>query len=381
MTDRLIQCGAAGTVQETVKLPSAGAVTLGCGSDSGTTFCVTHDDLAFVSPRFPDLTCYATYRDFTASIDGVLTTLGLVPAVVAHDLHPDYCSTRYATHFTGVDFEPVQHHHAHTAACMVENGLDGKVIGVAFDGMGLGTDGTLWGGEFLVCSLRGFRRAVHLKQYALPGGDQATLHPERFAFSCLLSELGGNIDAASRLLPGIDPAQADTLARMLRKGVRSPLTSSAGRLFDAVSALLGFRGAVSSPGEAAIQLQSLAAAGVGDLYPFGFDHGVIDFAAMFRDIVSDIGNGVDRGRISAMFHNTLAAAGADVCERLAEEESTRRVTLSGGVFMNRLLRTLITEKLHSRGLQVYTHSLLQPGDACVSLGQVAVAMAKRSGRR
>lgn len=365
--------------REGIELPFAGPVTLGCGSDTGTTVCVTKGNEAFLSQKLADLSQYESYREFETAIGTLKGRLGVEPAVVAHDLHPDYASTRYAMGMTGVELEPVQHHHAHLAACMVENGVDRKTVGVAFDGMGLGADGTLWGGEFLVCDLLGFERAAHLKQYGLPGGDQATLNPERVAFSCILAELDGNVEAALRLLPGLDPAQADTMARMLRKGLRSPLTSSAGRLFDAVSALLGFRGRVSFSGEAAIALQSLAGAAVEDEYGFTYAGDILDFGPMIREIVSDLGNGVDRGRIAGMFHNTLAAGAAHVCEHLAGREGARGVAVSGGVFLNGLLRARLTEELQNRGLEVYTHSLLSPGDACISLGQAAVAMARRKG--
>jgi len=362
---------------EGIALPFEGPSTLGCGSDTGTTVCLSRGSRAFVSEPFADLSMYGCYREFEQGIADLSGTLGVEPKVVAHDLHPDYPSTRYAGVMERVELEPVQHHHAHVAACMVENKLRGKVLGLAFDGMGLGSDGTLWGGEFLVCGLDEFRRAAHFKQYALPGGDQATLNPERIAFSCILSEFDGSTEVAARLLPGIEKAQVDTLEKMLNKGLRSPLTSSAGRLFDAVSALLGFRGSVAFSGEAAMQLQSLALQGVTDEYGFTCTDGVLDFGPMIREIVSDIENGVAKERIAAIFHNTIASGAADVAGHIAEAEGIRKVALSGGVFFNELLRTSVTERLRSGGLEVYTHCLLSPGDACVSLGQVAVAVARR----
>jgi hydrogenase maturation protein HypF len=304
------------------------------------------------------------------------TALGCWPSVVAHDRHPDYVSTRYAGRISGVELVLVQHHHAHIAACMIENGLEETVIGLAFDGMGLGSDNTAWGGEFLLSDLSGFTRATHLKQYRLPGGDQATLNPERIAFSCLLAELDGDVERALRLLPGLDAAEAGTMERMLERGLGCPATSSAGRLFDAVSALLGFRGRAAFSGQAAMELQALAARGVGEEYDFAVTNDVVDLGPMILGIVSDIERGVERGRISAMFHNTLAAAAVRVCGGLVESHGRLPVVLSGGVFMNRLLRELITERLQTGGTRVYTHSVLSPGDECVSLGQAAIAMAR-----
>jgi hydrogenase maturation protein HypF len=361
------------SIPKGIALPFDGPSVLACGSETKNTFCLTKGGKAFVSSETGDLTDSATYESYLKSIGELSDAMDISPQIVACDLHPDYAPTRYATSLAGVTVEQVQHHHAHIAACMVEQGLNSKVIGIAFDGMGYGSDGTMWGGEFLVCDCHDFQRAAHLKQYAMPGGDSATVYPERMAFSYLLSE---QPDAAESLLPGIDEGTRGVLTRMIENRVRSPYTSSVGRLFDAVSAMLGFSGIISHPGEAAIRLQNLAADGVRDAYDFEYDNGIVDLSAMIRRIASEAMGGEGRGRIAAMFHYTLAAASACVCESIRDDDNINVVTLSGGVFMNSLLRTLVTDMLTEKGFEVHSHSLLSCGDSSLSLGQAAVALAR-----
>jgi len=230
---------------DAIELPVSGPCVLACGPESKNTFCLTKGESAFVSLEMGDLTEAGTYQKYVEAIAKASERLGVVPEIAACDLHPDYVPTRYARQLDDVSVEPVQHHHAHIAACMVEHGLQTEVIGIAFDGMGYGDDGTMWGGEFLLCDLRHSRRCAHLKQYVMPGGDSATLYPERMAFSYLVSE---QQEAIESLLPGIDTKTGKVLRRMIEGGIRAPYTSSAGRLFDAVSAMLGVKGMIVEPG-------------------------------------------------------------------------------------------------------------------------------------
>lgn len=363
------------SIPDAIALPFEGPCVLACGSETKNTFCLTRGGSAFVSREIGDLTESGAYQEYVESISSLSELLGVKPEIVACDLHPDYVPTRYARELTGVHVEPVQHHHAHVAACMVEHGVQTEVIGIAFDGMGYGSDGTMWGGEFLICDLPNFNRAAHLKQYVMPGGDSATLYPERMAFSYLLSE---QEDAIESLLPGIDAATGKVLRRMIENRVRSPYASSAGRLFDVVSAMLGFRGMISTPGEAAIRLQNMATEGVSSLYDFELEDEVLSFAPMIRAIAFDVAGGREQGEIAAAFHNTLALASAAVCDSLRATHGTDSVVLSGGVFMNSLLKTLLTNQLTESGFTVYTHSILSCGDSSLSLGQAAVAMARHN---
>ena len=339
-------------------------------------FCLTKGLDAFVSWDIGDLADYKHYTFYLESTKKLSDLLKISPVVVAHDLHPDYVSTRYAKQLGLKKLVAVQHHHAHMAACMTEHGLTETVIGVTFDGLGLGSDGTLWGGEFLIGDLKDFKRAAHFKQYPMPGGDQATLYPERMAFSCMLSETDNAEQIASNLLPGLDTDTQIAIRSMIANEVRSPLTSSAGRLFDSISAMLGFRGRISSPGEAAIQLQQKALPGIDGVYAFTFEDSVLSFGPMIKEIVADLENNVAKGSISAKFHNTLALATATACEAIRAQDGPNGIVLSGGVFHNRLLHELIVKRLQRKGFEVYSHLLLPPGDISLSLGQAAVARAR-----
>ena len=361
------------SIPVSMTLPFDGPSVLACGSETRNTFCLTRGRSAYVSDDMGDLTESRSYELFVDSIKELSDILDVSPEIIACDMHPDYAPTRYGRRVADTACESVQHHHAHIAACMVEHGLQDKTIGIAFDGMGYGSDGTMWGGEFLLCDLQQFTRAAHFKQYVMPGGDSATMYPERMAFSCLLSE---QPDAIESLLPGIDDGTRGVLRRMIESDVRSPRTSSAGRLFDAVSAMLGFTGMIAHPAEAAIKLQELASEGVDDTYGFDFADGVLSFAPMIRSIASDVAAARNRGDIAAMFHNTLAEASAAVCDRIRAEKEVDRVALAGGVFMNSLLRTLLTNRLNDKGFEVYTNSILSCGDSSLSLGQAAVALAR-----
>ncbi len=366
----------AGALPDWVELPAEMPPVIACGPEKGNTFCLTNSNRAYVSQDIGDLRDPSVYDVYLESIACLKGLTGVEPAIAVHDLHPDYVSTRYAQDCGAERLVSVQHHHAHAVACMYENGLSDQVIGVIFDGMGLGDDGTIWGGEFLICDLGDYERKGHLKPYALPGGDQATMYPERMAYSCLTAELGRGNSDLDLVLPGLTNEYKEMMLRIVDKGVNSPLTSSAGRLFDVVAAMIGFQGKISSPAEATIGLQTMAEDGVNDSYSYEIKKWQLGFGPMFGEILADINDGKDKGTVAAMFHNTLAQGTIDMCRRIREDNGLEDVVLSGGVFYNSLLSGLIVEGLQNSGFNVYTHALLPPGDVCLSLGQAVIACVK-----
>ena len=271
--------------------------------------------------------------------------------VVAHDLHPEYLSTKYALEQDG-ELLGVQHHHAHIAACLADNGEDGPVLGVAFDGTGFGPDGTVWGGEFLLADLTTYRRLTHLKPVAMPGGAQAIKQPWRMAAS-YVDELGR-------------PAREDVV-KLKRNGLNSPLTSSAGRLFDAAAALLGVRDTINYEGQAAIELEQLADPTEETAYRARMDD-VVHGEDLIAALLDDTGTTAKR---AARFHNGVADAIARTCDRFRDHSTT--VALSGGVFQNVLLLDRTVDQLERRGFRVLTHRRVPTNDGGISFGQVAVA--------
>jgi hydrogenase maturation protein HypF len=297
----------------------------------------------------------------------------VTPRAVAYDPHPLYLSTKYALDLPGLPKIPVQHHHAHVAASMAENGLDGEVIGVAFDGTGYGLDGAIWGGEFLAAGYGGFARRARLRYVPLAGGDAAVREPWRPALAYLMDALGP--DAA---LAGVPEERARVVRRMIATGVNTVPTSSCGRLFDAVAAIVGLRREVSFEAQAAIELETIAEEGVSGRYPFEISEGEcreLDFRPAIERIARDTAAGVPPGRVSALFHNTLAAAIAETCRRIRSESGLGRVCLTGGTFQNVKLLRLTLAELRAASFEVFLHRRVPPNDGGIALGQAAVAAA------
>jgi hydrogenase maturation protein HypF len=301
--------------------------------------------------------------------------------VVVHDAHPDYLSSGYAAEREGVEMVEVQHHHAHFAAVLAEHGHSGRAIGAIYDGAGLGGDGTVWGGELLAGDLATVRRAGHLEPVRLPGGDAAARQPWRMACAWLA--------AAGEEAPPLPPALAGRLAaerwaqvrELVRTGVASPLTSSVGRLFDAVAALCGIRLESQEEGVAAMELEAAADASERTSYRLAVHDGArirLDPRETVRAIAGDLARGTPVALVSARFHNALAAATATALAMLAEREGTSTVVLSGGVFQNRLLLERCLERLSASGLRVLLPLALPPNDGGISYGQAAVAAALRA---
>ncbi|HEY5311723.1 MAG TPA: carbamoyltransferase HypF, partial [Pirellulales bacterium] len=346
---------------------------------------------------------YEAYRAFVADIELYERLFGVRPAVLAHDLHPDYGSTRYARQRAAaesLELIAVQHHHAHLASCLADNGLSEPAIGVTFDGAGYGLDGAIWGGEFLVGDYAGFRRAAHLRYVGMPGGEQAVREPWRMALAHLL-DAGCE---AGLLEPAVPPAQLRTAERMLERGLNCPATSSVGRLFDAVTALAGLRYRVSYEGQAAVELEWLASdAPAGEPYPYeigspdarippsplvGEGPGVrgwgtldspshpplvIDTRPLVRALAADCQRGTPREAIARSLHETLADIICEVCTRLRTATGLNLIALSGGVFLNAVLTGRARERLEQRDFRVCTHARVPPGDGGLSFGQLAIA--------
>lgn len=356
---------------------------LACGAELKNVFAVAKDRRAFLSHHIGDLTNLETLTAFTAGVDHLQRLFDVRPEVVAHDLHPDYLSTRYALDLDGVETVGVQHHHAHVASCLADNGETGPVVGVALDGLGYGTDGTLWGGEVLVADLVDFERAGHLEPVPQPGGDAATREPWRMAASFLRSAFGP--DLPSGLAVAARHADRwDAVLSVAASAEHAPLTSSAGRLFDAVSALLGVRDAVTYEGQAAVELEQrvdLAALSVPGGYVAAVDGGVLRSTDLVRAVVRDVLAGVDPGVVAARFHAGLAAGVVSLAAQVAADRGLSTVALSGGVFQNVVLTAAVADGLTARGLRVLTHSRVPPNDGGIAYGQVAVAVARdRAGR-
>ena len=361
---------------------------LACGAELKNTFCLTKGTYAFLSQHIGDMENYETFASYQASVEHFQRLFRVNPQAVAYDLHPDYLATRYALELAeaqGLRRVPVQHHHAHVVSCMAENGVDAEVIGVALDGTGYGTDGHIWGGEFLLADCRRFRRLGHLKYVPLPGGDVATKRPYRMAVSHLLSAFGEEaLDLPLELWAQIEPAELALVRRMMAAKVNCPLTSSCGRLFDAVSALLGVRGVVNYEGQAAIELEMLAAEGVDEVYDWSRPSSypiIIDPAPVLRAVVSDLRRGVDRAVISAKFHNTIADIIVGVSRAARERTGINRVALSGGVFQNMYLLGRTLDGLERQGFEALIHHQVPANDGGIALGQAVIANARLSRRK
>ena len=360
-----------------------GRPVLACGAELKNTFCLGRGDRAFLSHHVGDLENYETLRSFTEGIAHFRRLFDVTPQIVAHDLHPEYLSTKYALEQDGCVLAGVQHHHAHVASCLADNGEAGPVIGVAFDGTGYGTDGTIWGGEFLLADLVDAERAGHLAGVPMPGGAAAIRQPWRMAAAYLDAAFPGGLPAGLDVASRNSGTWADVLA-LARREVNAPLTSSAGRLLDAVAALLGVRDFINYEGQAAVELEQLAATTRHDPYPAAITDGhplIVAGCDLVRAAAADLLAGVPREVIAARFHHGVAAVIGEACGLLRDRSGLGTVALSGGVFQNLLLLGTVVDLLESSGFRVLTHSRVPPNDGGISLGQAVVAAAQdRAGR-
>jgi hydrogenase maturation protein HypF len=365
-------------------LPFRSKQVLACGAEEKNTFCLTRDDHAFLSQHIGDMENEETLAHFENTIELYKRLFRVTPEVVAYDLHPEYLATKYARRVIselGLLAVPVQHHHAHIASCLAEHKAEGPAIGVAFDGTGFGSDAALWGGEFLLADYNGFHRLGHLEYVPLPGGAAAIKRPYRMALSYLYTLLGADFPLEGLPLDGLDPEEVAVVKKQLARGINSPPTSSAGRLFDAVSALAGVRGRIDYEAQAAIELEMQAPDKIDrmkkETYPFAvtLEQGVrvVRLAELVSAVVREVRNRVPVPLISLRFHRTVAEMITGVCRDIAGETGINEVALSGGVFQNRLLLMLTTSALKKAGLAVLVHRLVPCNDGGISLGQAVIA--------
>jgi hydrogenase maturation protein HypF len=344
---------------------------LACGAELKNTFCLTKGQHAILSQHIGDLENYETMVFFEETLANLKKLFRVEPRAVAYDLHPHYLSTKYALGMGGLSKFGVQHHHAHIAACMAENGLGGEVIGVAFDGTGYGADGAIWGGEFLVARYSGFERRGHLRYIPLAGGDAAVREPWRAALAYLIDAFG-----ATARIEGVPENRVRVVRRMIESGVNTVPTSSCGRLFDAVAAIIGLRTVVNFEAQAAIELEMIAEDGNTARYPFEIEADPlwqVDFRPAIACIAREAAEGAPRPSISAKFHNTLAEAIVETCRRIRGETRLSPVCLSGGTFQNMRLLGLTVAGLRGAGFEVFLHAKVPPNDGGIALGQAAIA--------
>jgi len=370
---------ARGYAPQPVFLGRGDAEVLACGAQQKNTLCLTRAGFALPSQHLGDLENFETVRFFEETLERMSRLFHVQPTAVAHDLHPGYLSTQFALRMEGLRRIGVQHHHAHIASCMAEHRLEDRVIGVAWDGTGFGTDGTIWGGEFLAADYLGFDRCARLRPVLLAGADAGVREPWRVARSYLLDAFG-EIPAESRWAEMAMPERLRVVDTMLLKHVNTIPTSSAGRLFDAVASLVGLRHSVSFEGQAAMMLEAAADAAAGERterpYAFalaGASPVEMDLRPMIRGIVDDLRQGESQAKIAARFHATLVEAIAAICGRMRDELRLERICLSGGCFQNALLLEGCLRRLRGDGFAVFAHREVPANDGGISLGQAAIA--------
>lgn len=345
---------------------------LGVGGNMKNTVCLTRGRQAFVSQHLGEPDLLATQENLVEVIAHLEKLLQVSPELVAHDLHPGYFTSDYASSHGG-DTVAVQHHHAHAVSVMAEHGLAGPVVAITLDGTGYGSDTTVWGGEVLLARLDGFDRLAHLRPVPMPGGEAAIREPWRMALACLHAVHGsGVVDLPLSLLEGRRPV-ARALVKMMEAGVNAPLTSSCGRLFDAAAALAGIRGTCTHEGQAALELEMAAiAAGGAGFYPYSLSTGtpvVIDPLPGLLALIEDMDRGTPAGLAAGRFHRMVVEAFAATAVAAAAKHGLDTVVLSGGVFQNALIGEGIADRVAAAGLRVCRHRLLPPNDGCISLGQ------------
>jgi hydrogenase maturation protein HypF len=371
-----------GYVPAAVPLPGEGTrrPLLACGAELKNTVCLARGTRAWLSHHIGDLENYETLLSFTEAIESFGRLFAVEPEVVAHDLHPEYLSTKYALEQDDVELVGVQHHHAHMAACLAEHGQDGSAVGAIFDGTGYGLDGTVWGGELLLGDLRSFRRVGALAPVAMPGGARAIKQPWRMTCAWLSSVYEREPDLPASMSGHVDPRAWNQVRRLISTNTASVATTSIGRLFDAVAALIGVRAEVNYEGQAAIELEAACDPGERGSYPVSLSQEgellTIDPREAIARVAADVRAREPRGAIARRFHRAVADATVEACATLADAHGTELVVLSGGVFQNRLLLESVVDGLSGAGLRVLVPERLPVNDGGIAYGQAAVAAAQ-----
>jgi hydrogenase maturation protein HypF len=377
---------ARGYAPSPIMLPFDAGQILACGAEEKNTFCLTRDNHAFLSQHIGDMDNAETLEHFENTIALYKHLFRIKPEVIAYDLHPEYRATKYALKYAAENnFKAVgvQHHHAHIASCMAENNIQTPVIGVSFHGTGYGTDGNLWGGEFLLCDYTGFKRLAHLEYIPMPGGAASIHKPYRMALSYIYTLLGTQTDLDKLPILGkIPQAELDVIKKQLDLKLNCPLTSSAGRLFDAVSAIAGICGKALYEAQAAIELEMSTTDDINDtvmqdVYPFDIDKdneiSVIRLKNLIKCIIQDVSNNTAIQIVAARFHKTIAEMIIETCKLLAQKTGIKTVALSGGVFQNRLLLKLAIDGFEKEGFTVLSHRVVPCNDGGLALGQAVIA--------
>ncbi|MCK4631026.1 MAG: carbamoyltransferase HypF, partial [Bacteroidales bacterium] len=365
-----------GYVPEPVDLTLNVNEIMACGAELVNTFCLGKGNQAILSQYIGDLKNWETYEFYCESIEKQKKLFRVDPALIVCDLHPEYLSTKYALE-SGLPVVKVQHHHAHIAACMAEHNLDEKVIGVGFDGIGLGNDNNVWGGEFFICDLADYERVTHFSYIPMPGGDKATLEPWRMGVAYLYRIYGSDLFKLNiPFVRNLVQKNAEDIIRMIDKNINCPLTSSSGRLFDTVAAILDVCTWSGFHAEAPMRLESLIDNNCTDSYSFEMGK-TIEVEVMIKEIVNDIINGISAGEISAKFHNTVISIIFAAANKIRKKSDISKVVLSGGTFQNRYLLENIENILTKENYQVYTPGAIPANDGGIALGQLVIASKRR----
>jgi hydrogenase maturation protein HypF len=366
-----------------IHLPFNSKQILACGAELKNTFCLTRDNHAFVSQHIGDMENEETLEHFETTVELYQKLFRIKPEVIACDLHPEYLPSKYAACLAAeqkLPLIPVQHHHAHIVSCMAENAVSAPVIGVAFDGVGYGTDGAIWGGEFFVADWHGFQRVGQFEYVPMPGGAAAIKKPYRMALGYLYSLLGNNFSLDGLPFVNLNPTEVAVIKQQIQKRINCPETSSVGRLFDAAAALAGLSSEVSYEAQAAIALEMSApdrfmqSSNYNYPYSFAGQDGttIVKLAELFAALAADVRQNTAVSKISLKLHRTIASITVDMCGKIAQNTGIKQVALSGGVFQNRLLLKLTSSALKQAGFQVFTHHLVPCNDGGLSLGQAVI---------
>ena len=365
---------------------------IGCGAGLKNTICLTKNNKAFLSQHIGNLDNEKTFEFYKKNINHLKKILDIEPEIIVHDMHPEYMSTRYAKNQAKIKKIPiiaVQHHHSHAVSCMAENNLKDEVIAIVLDGTGFGTDNNIWGGEILVCNEKSFKRKAHLAYIKMPGGNSAIIEPWKMGASYLNAIFGNKFyDLDIPIVKKIKKQNLKFICQMIKKNINSPLTSSCGRLFDAVSSILGIRHKISFEGQGAMELESIAQNTGKTLYDFNLiekkenqlinqnnNHTIleIDVLPCIKQIIEHILEKKSFSEISANFHKTVAACFIEAFMVVSKETNIKKAVLSGGVFNNRIILGQILTGLGKRGITVYTHTKIPFGDGGICLGQAVIA--------